>query len=260
MRDIEFLSNPEAGELLIGSGSAFAEGFVLAVISRLSQPYPGVAYHVMPYTLAMLYSQLRERRIEVAFSGDSRSSPDDIDVQVLFEAQWLAVAASADNPSVRRRRLELADLRGRVLDVVAAGNRRRHVGRRSFPRQLVLLAPPRASLVIDAINVGIRLASTRGFLIRGASLHVVAAYPARTVAAGAGRTAHHPQANGSFDCQTRTLSPLAHLFENAIQCARELANPLHTVPDRPGVRFVRPPTGRTRTNELPYNERGAEPR
>ncbi len=75
VRDIEFLSNPEAGELLIGSGSAFAEGFVLAVISRLSQPYPGVAYHVMPYTLAMLYSQLRERRIEVAFSGDPRSIP-----------------------------------------------------------------------------------------------------------------------------------------------------------------------------------------
>src|SRR5262249_9926033 len=110
VQDIEFLSNPEAGELLIGSGSAFAEGFVLAVIERLSQQYPRVAYHLMPYALTSLYGQLRERRIDLAFSGDSAlDRQEDIDAEVLFE-EPLVVAASVDNPWVRRRRVQLVDL------------------------------------------------------------------------------------------------------------------------------------------------------
>jgi DNA-binding transcriptional LysR family regulator len=40
VREIEFLSNPEAGELLIGSGSAFAEGFVLAVLAGCRRSIP----------------------------------------------------------------------------------------------------------------------------------------------------------------------------------------------------------------------------
>jgi hypothetical protein len=56
---------------VIGSGSAFVEGFVLAVIDRLSQRYARAVYHLMPGTLLALYDQLRERRIELAFSGDS---------------------------------------------------------------------------------------------------------------------------------------------------------------------------------------------
>src|ERR1700750_2303297 len=37
IQDIEFLSDPAAGELRIGSGIALAEGIVLAVIERLSR-------------------------------------------------------------------------------------------------------------------------------------------------------------------------------------------------------------------------------
>src|SRR5262249_42437042 len=148
VREIEFLSSPETGELLIGSGSAFAEGFVLAVVERLSQRYPRVAYHLMPGALVALYGQLRERRIELAFSGDSAlDRQEDIDAEVLFE-EPLAVAASAENPWVRRRRVRLADLvnepwtwspRGTVVDrlIVEAF---RAAG----------LAPPRAAVYTDA--------------------------------------------------------------------------------------------------------------
>src|SRR5712671_447213 len=110
VQEIEFLSNPEAGELLIGSGSAFAEGFVLAIIERLSQHYPRVAYHLIPGALLALYDQLRERRIELAFSGDSAlDRQEDIDAEVLFE-EPLVVAAGRENPWLRRRRVQLADL------------------------------------------------------------------------------------------------------------------------------------------------------
>ena len=44
-QDIAFLSDPEAGELRIGSGLALAEGLVLAVMDRLARQYPRVVYH-----------------------------------------------------------------------------------------------------------------------------------------------------------------------------------------------------------------------
>jgi len=107
VQDIEFLANPEAGELLIGSGSAFAKGFVLAVIDRLSQRYPRVAYHLMPGVLTTLYDHLRERRIELACSGSPKLDlQEDIDAEVLFE-EPLVVAAGAENPWVCRRRVIL---------------------------------------------------------------------------------------------------------------------------------------------------------
>src|SRR5712691_7435 len=57
-QDIEFLSNPEGGELRIGSGTALAEGLVLAVIDRLSRRYPRVVYHVVAGTFPVMHDEL----------------------------------------------------------------------------------------------------------------------------------------------------------------------------------------------------------
>jgi DNA-binding transcriptional LysR family regulator len=221
VREIEFLSNPEAGELLIGSGSAFAEGFVLAVINRLSQQYPRVAYHVMPYALAVLHGQLRERRIEVAFSGDSELDPqDDIDVEVLFE-EPLVVAASAENPLVRRRRLQLADLVGEPWTWSPPGTVVDRLMVEAF--RASGLEPPRAAVYTDAINVRIRLALSRGFLIVvPASMLILPARHEwlRRVPVELPTTRRQM---GILTLKNRTLSPLAHLF---IACARDLADPL----------------------------------
>jgi DNA-binding transcriptional LysR family regulator len=221
VREIEFLSNPEAGELLIGSGSAFAEGFVLAVIDRLSQRYPRVAYHLMPYALTALYGQLRERRIELAFSGNSELEPqDDIDAEVLFE-EPLVVAASAENPWVRRHRVHLADLinesctwspPGTVVDKLVVDAFRANG-----------LEPPRATVYTDAINVRIRLAATRGFLIvvPASMLSLPARHELlRRVPVELPTTRRQM---GIITVKNRTLSPLAQIF---IACARDVAEPL----------------------------------
>jgi DNA-binding transcriptional LysR family regulator len=221
VREIEFLADPAAGELVIGSGSAFAEGFVLAVIDRLSRQYPGVAYHLMPYALTALYGQLRERRIELAFSGNAELEPqDDIDAEVLFE-EPLVVAASADSPWVRRRRVGLGDLvdqpwtwspPGTVVDRLMVGAFRASG-----------LTPPRVAVYTDAINVRIRLAATRGFLI--VAPRSMLSFPAqhellRRVPVELPTTRRQM---GIITLKNRTLSPLAQLF---IACAREVAMPL----------------------------------
>src|SRR3954449_10082390 len=65
VQDIEFLSNPEAGELRLGSTPAMSEGIVLAVIEKLSRQYPRVVFHVAPGGLLALHDDLRARRIEL---------------------------------------------------------------------------------------------------------------------------------------------------------------------------------------------------
>ncbi len=221
VREIEFLSNPEAGELQIGSGSAFAEGFVLAVISRLSQTFPRVSYHLMPNALTALYSQLRERRIELAFSGDSELDPqEDVHMEVLFE-EPLVVAASAGNPWVRRRRVQLADLVKESWTWSPPGTVVDRLMVEAF--RASGLEPPRAAVYTDAINVRTRLALTRGFLIvvPASMLSLPARHEwLRRVPVELPTTRRQM---GVLTLKNRTLSPLAHLF---VECARELANPL----------------------------------
>lgn len=221
VRDIEFLSNPEGGELLIGSGSAFAEGFVLAVIDRLSQRYPRAAYHVMPSTLTGLYDELRERRIELAFSGNSQLRPqDDIDAEVLFE-EPLVVATSVGNPLIRRRRIDLADLLNEPWTWSPPGTVVDRLVVEAF--RASGLDPPRARVYTDAINVRIRLASTKGFLIvvPASMLSFPDKHPSlRRLPVELPTTRRQM---GIITLKNRTLSPLAQLF---IACARDISGPL----------------------------------
>lgn len=221
VQDIAFLSNPAAGELPIGSGSAFAEGFVLAVIERLSQRYPRVTYHLVPGALLALYDQLRERRIELAFSGDSAlDRQEDIDAEVLFE-EPLAVAASAESPWLRRRRVQLADLVDQPWTWSPPGTVVDRLIVEAF--RASGLEPPRATVYTDAINVRTRLAATRGFLtVVPAS---VLSFPGRheslrRVPVDLPTTRRQM---GVITLRGRTLSPLAQIF---IECARDLAKPL----------------------------------
>src|SRR6267154_1454168 len=68
VQDIEFLSDPKAGELHIGASAALAEGIVTAVIDRLSRQYPRVVFNVTLWGTPAIYEELRERRIELAFA------------------------------------------------------------------------------------------------------------------------------------------------------------------------------------------------
>lgn len=218
VREIEFLSNPDAGELLIGSGSAFAEGFVLAVIDRLAQRHPRVAFHLMPGALLTLYDQLRERSIELAFSGNSELvSQEDIDAEVLFE-EPLVVAASAANPWVRRRRVNLADLVNEPWTWSPPGTVVHKLVAEAF--RACGLDPPSASVYTDAVNVRIRLAVTRGFLtvVPASMLSFPDKHESlRRVPVELPTTRRQM---GIITLKNRTISPLAQLF---IESARDIA-------------------------------------
>ena len=116
VREIEFLSDPAAGEVRISTSEPFAAGLLPIVIARLSQRYPRVSIYVTQSPIATLqhgqprYVELRERNVDLVLGPIVISnSDDDIEAEPLFE-EHLVVTAGLCNPWARRRRVELADL------------------------------------------------------------------------------------------------------------------------------------------------------
>jgi DNA-binding transcriptional LysR family regulator len=221
VQDIEFLSDPGAGELRVGSSPAMSEGIVLAVIEKLSRQYPRVVFHVAPGGAPALLDDLRARRIELGFAQMSGVAPEeDMHQDVLFEER-LVVVAGMDSQWVRRRKIKLGELVNEPWTWPTAGT--------AFDARVVEafrasgLKPPRATVYADAINMRTRLAANGRFLA------VVPAYimrfPAKHVSLKVlpvELPTTHRQI-GIITLKNRMLSPLAQLF---IDCARDIAKTL----------------------------------
>jgi DNA-binding transcriptional LysR family regulator len=110
VEDIEFLADPTAGEVRIGSTSALARSFVTAVIDRLARRHPRIVFHVVAGEGRALYRELEERNVDLliarTFTADHQ---DHIEVETLCDDPYV-VAAGVRSQWTRRRRLVLADI------------------------------------------------------------------------------------------------------------------------------------------------------
>ena len=222
IKDIEFLADPSAGEVRVGSGAGLAEGLVAAAINRLSRQYPRIVYDIVIAQGPALYEQMRDRTLDFAFGiySPEIEQVEDIDFEVLYEEPMLVVAG-ADNPWVRRRKIELAELVNERWTWPRAAS--------SFDMLVVQafrasgLKPPRATVHTHALNVRISLAATGPFLavVPGSVMSALGKYPSIRVL-----PVELPAALrqvGIFTLKKRGLSPLAQRF---VDCAREVAKPL----------------------------------
>ncbi len=110
--ELEFLADPTAGTLRIGSTEAMAASLLPIIIDRLSRRYSRMAFEVVLADSATLQERdLRGRRIDVAFGqrSDAILPGDDLDVTVIYR-DHLCVVAGVENPWARRRNVALADL------------------------------------------------------------------------------------------------------------------------------------------------------
>ena len=218
VKDIEFLSDPGAGELRIGASAALSEGIVAAVVGRLSRQYPRVVYQIVLGGTIALFEALRSRDVELGFMRMSEPE-DDLNHELLYE-EPLVVVAGVHSPWHRRRNLKLADLLNEPWTWPAPG---------TFFDSLVVeafrnsgLKPPRAALYTDGINMRVKLATTARFLaivpagiLKFSDKHAsVRMLPVELP------TSHREI--GIVTLKNRTLSPLAQLF---IEYARDVARP-----------------------------------
>ncbi len=110
VNNIEFLADPAAGDVRIGCPSFLAASFVSAVIDRVSQRYPRIAFHLVTTPQETLNRELRERNVDLLITPRLHLYADDqFGFETLYDNSYVVVAG-AQNPWVRRRRIELAEL------------------------------------------------------------------------------------------------------------------------------------------------------
>ena len=115
IRDIEFLTDPTAGELAVGYPELIGTNILPQIIARFSEKYPRVVIRtdVVP-SPALNFAGLRERTHDLVLARMPTPllagySVDDLSVEVLFDDP-LVVVAGAQSAWARRRKVDLADL------------------------------------------------------------------------------------------------------------------------------------------------------
>jgi DNA-binding transcriptional LysR family regulator len=111
IEEIQFLADPVAGDLRIGSTEPLLAGVVTATMERLWPKYPRIALRALQADAATLINRdLPERRIELAVVP--MISPllrDDLVATILYRDSW-HVVAGIRSPWTRRKKVELAEL------------------------------------------------------------------------------------------------------------------------------------------------------
>src|SRR5689334_9855026 len=110
VKDLEFLTDPTAGEVRIGGTRALVAGIIPAVIGRLARQHSRVLFEVVEAEFGRLQSELRDRNIDIAIARAPGPIFDaDMASEVLFDDRLMIVAGSRSRWS-RRRKIKLSDV------------------------------------------------------------------------------------------------------------------------------------------------------
>jgi DNA-binding transcriptional LysR family regulator len=221
VKNIESLGDPTAGEVRIGTTAFLAASFVSALVDRLSRRYPRIVFHLVTGYIETLHRELSERNVDLLILRSSGPIADErLDFEYLFDDTYVVVAG-AENPWVRRRKIEIPELVNELWVLPppesVIGSIVREAFRASgcdYPRVTVVTDSPhmRISLLATGRFVTVFPASALRFLTRRSELKILPVELPR---------ARRP--NGIVTLKNRALSPVAKLF---IDCAREVAKPL----------------------------------
>jgi DNA-binding transcriptional LysR family regulator len=110
VKDIEFLADPSAGQIRIGSITYLAASFVTAVINRLSSGYPRMSFNVLAGDSTTLHHALTDRNVDFVLAQRFGAFSDEqFNFDKLYEENYV-VLAGVKNRWVRRKGVALGDL------------------------------------------------------------------------------------------------------------------------------------------------------
>jgi DNA-binding transcriptional LysR family regulator len=222
VRQIEHLADPTVGEVRLGCSVILAEGFVTAVINRLSQRYPRMSFQLSADESGAIYRALEERRLDLAVARifELNAAPHLV-TEILYDEPHI-VAAGAHNALTRRRGIRLADLMDQPWALPPLDSLTGSIVQQAFaavglavPEAAVVTSstPARHALVASGRCLSILPASV---LARGSDKPGVKALPIDLAQSG--------RPIGIITLQGRTISPAAQSF---IDCARVMAQQWH---------------------------------
>jgi DNA-binding transcriptional LysR family regulator len=225
VKHVEFLADPTAGEVRIGTSIAVATSFVSAVIARMSRRYPRIVFHLLAGEPSIAYRALEERNVDLIVAR--MFAPIDeqhVRAEVLYD-EPLVVVAGAQNPWARRRRIALAELVNEPWTMAPVDSLNGALTAEAFrahgldfPRATVVTYtyPARRALVITGHFLTVVPALVLTLPVKDSALKILPVDLPTT-----------RQPIGVIRLRNRTLSPVAELF---ISNAREIAKTLGTKP------------------------------
>jgi len=221
VKNIEFLADPTAGEVRIGSNPPVAASLVPTVIDRLSRRHPRITFHLVTTETERLHRELSERNVDLVVG--QRFGPL-ADEQLGFEKLYdepLVVVASVQNPWARRRRIKLAELMNELWALPPPESALGSLFMEAFGARG--LNYPRATVCVFAHEARISLLETGRFLsiFSKSRLTLPTARPQLKVLPVEAPLPSRPV--GLLYLKNRTLSPATQLF---FHYAREVAKPL----------------------------------
>jgi len=220
IKDIEFLADPTVGEVRIGSTVTLAASFISAIIDRLSRRYPRIAFRVVAEGNEML-RELNERSVDLLIYRQFTPFTDErVAFEFLFESPYV-VAAGANNPWLKRRRIALADLKDEPWALPPPEGRfGSYVG--EVFRAAGLDFPP-AAVVASALELRANLLKTGRYLAIFPEFWLRLPEPHPSIRKLPVELPIESGPIGVVTLKNRALSAAAQLF---IETAREVAKPL----------------------------------
>jgi DNA-binding transcriptional LysR family regulator len=216
LQQIEFIKQPDAGELRIASSIVVDAGLLPAVIERFSQDFPRAALHVLPENIAtQQYDHLRHRNVELVLGRiPVTMNEPDLVAQPLFNEPNV-VAAGSESRWAKRRKLTLADLMEEPWVLAQPGSLARSLQDEVFRKSG--LEPPSATVLTVSLHLYMRLIETGRWLglvpasaLRFGGQHMrIKALPVQILSP--------PAPVGFITVKDRTLTPLAERFIDYIR-------------------------------------------
>jgi DNA-binding transcriptional LysR family regulator len=221
VKNIEYLTDPTAGEVRVGAYDPIIVGVLSAVIERVHRKYSGISIQVKPILpSAQQFRDLRERNIDLLFGRILPQIEEDVHSEVLFHDR-LVIAAGPRSKWARQRKIVLSDLadapwvlqrRDTILGALVA-DAFRAKGMKFPPKGAVEGA---SSLICALLARGPFLGTVPVSLLRfGASIPGLKVLPVNLPVT--------PWETGIMTLKNRTVTPVVSLF---IDCVREVVKPL----------------------------------
>jgi DNA-binding transcriptional LysR family regulator len=224
LRSLEYLSDPNTGEVRLGCTDIILHSLVPPIVRRFSRQHPGVQLDVkLTNPGEHQIQELRERKIDLLMTR-ATGQQDDFHSEALFDEPFVFVVG-AQSEFARKRRIGLKDIiKGNwVLPPYD-----------SAPGALVAevfrandVSPPKPLVKTIAIQLTVSLIASGEFVgILPASVAALSAHQAALKVLPLKSSGPRISAEIVF-LRNRTLSPAVESF---INCAREVAKSLVRVP------------------------------
>ena len=110
IKEIQFLADPTAGEVRVGSIIYLAANFASAIIERMSLRYPRMVFDLLATDAQALHRELEKRTIDLLIAQKfGRFADERLNFETLYHERYV-VLASIRSPWARRRKIDLSEL------------------------------------------------------------------------------------------------------------------------------------------------------